>query len=345
MSKTRNADRYQQLSPEDMAVIRESLTPRVMRYAIRGNLVDTWRIRFFMKIAIRGARMNADPKDIEKAMLDWVKAPSPGSLEQAERELVVAGMGYDESAVDSDLSADELEEMHANLAHIGDKAEGLMYDPGTYREIEQHGAKRGMDNVYKKGIRHAFGLPENALKGRDAPRLLDKVADVQKDNLDKFLSRPDFWEDLDKLEKGRLTRDELRTRWQGDGPPLLQPAEPPPPPPPAKPKPKRKKPRRRIDLDPMVINGKVRTVDHDEVAVWYDDEQTRPMIVNRYYTDGTMDILIGDGHGGLMLCHEDRWAMSRGNNVQPVVVQRRLGCYRVPSSGSAKRSRGPVGND
>lgn len=345
MKTKRSTQRYQKLSRSELELISASLTPRVMSYAIRDGRVDTWRIRYFMKIAMRGARIGADPKDIEKAMLDWVKSPSPASLEKAEVELVVTGMGYDESAKESGLSPEKLEDMHATLAHFGEKAEGLMNDPNTYREIKAHGAKRGMDNVYKKGIRHAVGLPENALNGRDATELLDKVGEVQASGMDKFIDRADFWDDLERVEQGRLTRDKMLERWQGNGPPAPAQPPPPPPPPPLTPKPKKKKTRRRIELDQIVVNGKVRTIDYDEPVVWHDDEKTRPMIIIRHYTDGTTDIVIGDGDGGVMLCHEDWWAMSRGNNVQPVIMQRREGCYWVPSTGGNKRVPGRVSGE
>lgn len=344
MPKNSATERYQHLGPSELETIRRALTPRTMHYVIRNGLVDTWRVRYFMNIAARGARMQADPQEIEKAMLDWVRAPSRNSLEQAERDLVVAGMGYDESAKQSGLSADQLEEMHANLAYLGGQAEGLMYAPETYREIQVHGAARGMDNVYKNGIRLEFDLPENALKGRNASKLLDRIGDVQQWGLARFIGRPDFWDDLNQLGRGRLTRDELKGRWQGDGPPLPQPAPPPLGPPPD-PQRNKRKPRRQESLDPSVGHRETRTVDRDEVAVWMDEEQTRPMIVNRYYTDGSVDILVSDGKGGLRTCRQERLPMSRGNPHQPMTLLRRFACVRVPQTGSSKRPPGPIRGD
>jgi hypothetical protein len=200
-----------------------------------------------------------------------------------------------------------------------------------------------MDNIYKRGIGKSFGLPENALQGRDATRLLDQIAEIQKEKLDDFLVRPEFWDDLNKIDQGRMSREDLLDRWQNGGsrlPPLIPLPTPKAATPKPKTKPKKKLKPKPLVLDPLVIRG--RTIVRTEPVVWFDEEKKHPMIIKAYYNDGTTRIFVLDSSGQFISCEDELLPMSRGNRVQPVTIIRRGTCAVLPAAGGLKRPPGPV---
>lgn len=280
--------------------------------------------------------MGSEPEDIEAAMLEWISSPNKKSLQRAEVRMTARTMGYDESAIDSGLTAKQLMEIHGNLELMGGDASKALKDPNTFRLIRQHGPEKGINIVYKDAIQDAFGLPDNALDGRLPRQLMDQVADIQLQGLDRFKGRADFWDDINKLSP-----EALRQRWAGDGPPI-----PPNAPPVVKPKqPKvshetaKKIKRKRIVMEPIVVTGRI--FDHDEVMVWFDDQKRRPMLVARYFTDGSFEILVSDGQGGLLACEEGYAPMIPGSkHAQPMRRIVRPGATKKNPNGSCVRHPG-----
>lgn len=353
------SERYKKLTSQELDVVRSALTPRVMRYVIRGNTVDLWRVRYFLRIASEGAAMGASPERIEQAMFEWVKNPNQETLGKSEIGLTVDAMGYNEAAKDAGLSAQDLLQMNAQVDLLGGNATAVMSNPATFRTIKSMGKTRGLDEVYKNVIQTGFGIPDEALQGRNSKALLGRIADVQAQGFDQFLGSGEFWRDIKALEQGRLKQSDFRERWQqrasgGDDRERQERQttkqratetsrrqrdaevnrE-------NKGKPE-KKIKKEIRLDPIVVKGSLRHPVRDEVVVYVDEAKTRPWLVRRTYHDGSSDILVADGKGNLSQCYEEYELLVPQNRATPVVRLHRMGCYSVPALGSVQRTPGPI---
>ncbi len=380
----RRPPRYRRPTAEERALIAASFSPRVMTYVMKGNRMDTWRVRYLLQIAAEGASMGGeDPKRIEQAMLEWLKNPSRETLNNAERDLSVDTMGWDPSLKKTKLTGADLFEVAATAEALGGSGFEALTDPKNVERIRT-GGKAGADLVYKDLIREGFGLPENALHGRDAKKLLNAVAGIAMAGMDEFQGHREFWDDYKEVEQGQKSFQEFQRTWNdedarnerlsgwggGDNDATRRQREKwkemaermgmkmreaekeqnqnPDGKPVVRKRKKKTGPTVTIEVESITIGP---ALPYEDQIVYADEAQTIPWLVIRSYYKGSpknvvkVEILVADEHGRLAKCGVEYESVTPDNPATPMVWIRPTGCQRRPGRAVPKASRSPLGVD
>lgn len=311
-----NTGRYKDLKPSDLNKLQGVFSKEMVEFITRSGKIDVWRLRILSKAIHSGALLGLEKKEIKKAIIYWMRNPTPIMLENAYQDLVIKGSQISPSAKDSGLDAKGLLRLKGNLEYFVSDSNVYLSNPQTFKTIRKLGAKKGTDEVLKKALADKHGLPKEALSGRTFKQILKVMEDVQKPKKDINLKDPEFWKSAPKpkvISRKKPKRRKLK---------------------------RVKKANRKnvITLETMTIKG--RKIKRDETVIWADNAKTVPWIVRRYYEDGTEDILSYDGDGRLYSCPA---TYDKRKDIAKPIIFREHSCFRVPSDGAGKRIPGVVG--
>ncbi|MEM6469095.1 MAG: hypothetical protein AAF802_05960 [Planctomycetota bacterium] len=244
-------------------------------------------------------------------------------VDRVHQEQIRKDFGLPANALEVGLTASELLDMAATGQQLGD--DQLVTDPETYRLIRKHGKKRGTDLAYQRGVRRAFGMPADAMKGETAKDLLNHVASAMKLGLDDHLGDSEFWKDY-----RRLGREALMKKW-ASGKPVQPKATPKMPEAQTQPK----QPERRAEsvIEIELVITRLKRVSHDEIKL-RDGKSGKALLVIRNYTDGTSELLVSDDGDRLLRCTETHHPVVAGSRLaQPVRKIRRPGATKADPMG------------